>query len=396
MKSFYNIELKTLKTTVKEAKEQNGFLRLVLDDTIFYPGGGGQPCDKGKISSVGFEADILEVFEEQGELIHEVKVLRGAISSNQSVELHLDVERRNALMRMHTGEHILFKSLQTVLPQILLSKIDLNVDESKLFVEGVGISWDVVFEAEKIANKVISDNKTISEKEYSKENALNLAGLRIKPERIPGNTVRVIEIENFDLSACRGIHAHKTADVGSVLVTGLSKNVKGFELRFATNASDSLFEYAKILRTVSAELKTNPMQVPDILESIQKELDDVKSRYRALAAKQTKHVKEDKIGSYTLVWNITQGVEKKQLLDGAVAACVDGKIVFFIDEIESKSSVILLAGPSSGIDAKLVLDKILKDFKGKGGGKQGMAMGSCSANPDDIVARLKEELVKLQ
>jgi alanyl-tRNA synthetase len=107
---------------------------------------------------------------------------------------------------MHTGEHILYKSIETFLPEITLEKIHLGEQESSLFIHAERLDWDILLDVEQLANKIIKDNLPITMEEYSKSDAGNIIGLRIKSEKIKSEKVRVVTIQGFDNSACTGIH----------------------------------------------------------------------------------------------------------------------------------------------------------------------------------------------
>ncbi|MEM4039856.1 MAG: alanine--tRNA ligase-related protein, partial [Thermoplasmata archaeon] len=87
---------------------------LKFDDTIFYPGGGGQPYDIGIFKGEGFVAEITEVKKLDDGIWHKVKPIDGEIGTSGKIEI--DWKRRYYLMKSHTGEHIFYKSLENVMP----------------------------------------------------------------------------------------------------------------------------------------------------------------------------------------------------------------------------------------------------------------------------------------
>ena len=80
---------------------------LILDKTVFYPEGGGQPGDIGKIATNNYEADVINTIKSEHGIMHRIDHKNGAISEGDSVNITIDWERRYSLMRMHTALHVL-------------------------------------------------------------------------------------------------------------------------------------------------------------------------------------------------------------------------------------------------------------------------------------------------
>ncbi len=391
MKSYYR-DVHELHTNVHAVQQKGSSLLVTFDDTLFYPGGGGQPHDLGRVESATFSGTITSV-DEKDDVMHTIVPLHGELNKGDHVKLILDTKRREALVRMHTGEHILFKSVQKTIPDTLLDKIDLGEEESKLFIHCKSLSWQQLFAAERLANSIIAENRSITEKEHRKQDALSIEGLRIKPERIPGDTVRVITIDRFDLSACRGVHGHSTGIVGSVLITHYSKTAKGAELRFKTCALKDAFELAAITRDAAALLGVPTQELLAHIERLQKEVLSLKEKYRAAAGKLALAAQREQAGRVTLVWNLTSGVEKKQLSDTSLALCTEGCVVLLIDT-DAISTVVLATHASTGIDAAKLLSELLAHMGGKGGGRERLAMGSFTGSVDSFLSLIKEQLSK--
>ena len=212
--------------TVTNVTIEGNFLLIELDDTIFYPGGGGQPHDTGAIVSGNFKGEVTEVSKKDDTIVHKTNVLSGEVKIGDKLLLKINQNRRIKLIKMHSGEHILFKVLETVLGEVKLVKIDLDEIESSLFIDTKEVTWDKLFIVEELTNKIINENRDLVSTIYSKEDAVNLGKLRIKPERIKSNQVRVIEVEGFDWSACAGIHAPNSKYIGNLLITKFNNCLK--------------------------------------------------------------------------------------------------------------------------------------------------------------------------
>lgn len=344
-----------------------------LEETIFYPGGGGQPCDLGFIN----DCEVLEVFKKEDRILHRIK---GTVFGE--VNLFVNKERRLRLIKMHTGEHILFKSLELMFGEIELVKIDLDQNESSLFIKANNLDWERLFKVEEMVNKVISEDRKIIEHEYKKEDAVKL-GVRIKAERVP-DIVRVVEVKDFDLSACAGIHVPSTKHIGNLIITKYNITKGNWELRFKTDLKDYSY-YTNGFRLAIAALDTD--EVAKAIERLKKESEDYKERFRKASSKLLEFNKEDIINGKKFIYNVTEGVEKKQLVDKS-AELSKNAIVCFVN-LDERNTVLLSADQSFGFDIPKLLNKALEKFNGKGGGKGSFAMGSFEGSPEGFLKEIR-------
>ena len=377
--------------TVKEITNENDSLLIVLDDTIFYPGGGGQPHDTGFIVSENFKGEVTEVLKKDDLIVHKVKIIDGQVNINDKVTLKINQERRIKLIKMHSGEHILFKSLETVLGEVKLVKIDLDEIESSLFIDTKVVTWDKLFKVEELTNKIIDENREMVSTVYSKEDAIKLGKLRIKPERIKSNQVRIMEVKGFDWSACAGIHSPNTGYIGNLLISKFNF-VKGkWEIRFKVDVIKDLFEISKTTRKATSILETESTKVIESIKKLQDDVEIFKKKYRDVAAKLLDFNNEELINDKKLIYNIVEDVEKKQLVDKSNELSVENNIVCFVNKSEDKVMVLLNTSKELNINASELLNKVLDKFNGRGGGRDNFAMGSCQVNePQKIVDELKK------
>ena len=389
------------------------FAKIEFSETIFFPGGGGQPCDIGTVSNKkyggNFEGRIIEIIKERAGLegsriIHKVEITSGTlhdITQGTKIFLKVDAERRAQLMAMHTGEHILFKALQKNLCrqnamddcEIILEKIDLSEKESRIFVTCQSLSWENLFEAERTANIIINYNLRVITREITKDEALRIPELRIKKDRIHSNTIRVVEIEGFDMSACTGLHTETTGEIETIIITGLSKTGGSgpgnhtakaqdkYEIRFKVGpvAQEELFRMAQTARQSAAIFPTAVSDVPKLILGMKKDIDLLKKKAKELSAQAAQKTEETAIGSITLCHAIVDYADKKQLVDRAGAMAAENKIVLFINRTEEKAEALLIVpetiSNSMGIKASELI-KLTVVVGGKGGGRDNFASGS--------------------
>jgi misacylated tRNA(Ala) deacylase len=194
---------------------------VILARTAFYPGGGGQPADKGALGVGPVNAAVVDVRREEGIVVH---VLDKAIPDTvRELKGELDWERRFAHMRYHTALH----ALSGVIWQNFGAKVtggQMRADRARMDFSFPG-EWtvDVVGEIERLVNEALAEGRSVRVYELPREEALENPDLirtqvNLVPERV--KMVRVVEIEGIDTQADGGTHVANTEEVGEVEITG--------------------------------------------------------------------------------------------------------------------------------------------------------------------------------
>ena len=193
----------------------------VLDKTAFYPGGGGQPADKGTLGVGPVRASVVDARREGGGIVH---VLDTAIPDTvRELNGELDWERRYAHMRYHTALH----ALSGIIWKTFDAKVtggQMRPDRARMDFSFPG-EWtaDVVGEIERLTNEALEEDRLVRVYELPREEALKYPDLirtqiSLVPERV--RTVRIVEIEGIDTQADGGTHVANTREVGELEITG--------------------------------------------------------------------------------------------------------------------------------------------------------------------------------
>ena len=194
---------------------------VVLDRTAFYPGGGGQPADKGSLGIGPVHASVVDARREGAEVVH---VLDRAIPDTvRDLKCTLDWERRFAHMRYHTALH----ALSGVIWRNFEAKVtggQMRADRARMDFSFPG-EWtaDVVGEIERLTNGALAEERPIRVYELEREEALGTPDLirtqvNLVPERV--RVIRIVEIEGLDTQADGGTHVANTREVGEMEITG--------------------------------------------------------------------------------------------------------------------------------------------------------------------------------
>jgi misacylated tRNA(Ala) deacylase len=193
---------------------------VILDRTAFYPGGGGQPPDKGTLSIGPVRANVVDARREGGGIVH---VLDNPIPETvQELRGEIDWERRLAHMRHHTALHV----LSGVIWEHFGAKVtggQMRTDRARMDFSFPG-EWtvEVVGEIERLTNEALAEERPVKVYELPREEALENPDLirtqvNLVPERV--KRIRIVEIEGLDTQADGGTHVANTREVGRMEIT---------------------------------------------------------------------------------------------------------------------------------------------------------------------------------
>lgn len=193
--------------------------RVVLDRTCFYPTGGGQPNDTGTLAADGASWSVVDV-QKKDTVYH---TLDGdPPEPGTRVTGELDWDRRSAHMRYHTAQHLL--------SAVLLDEFDAETTGNQLYADRARIdcahdrfSADDLAAVEARLNELVDDDRPVRWYELDRETAeAELDPARTRLDLLPASitTVRIVEIEDFDRTACAGTHVASTGAIGEVSVEG--------------------------------------------------------------------------------------------------------------------------------------------------------------------------------
>ena len=192
--------------------------RVLLDRTAFYPGGGGQPADRGAIQSVAGTGSVVEVKKDGGEIWHQLEGERPPAGAK--ITASLDWERRYQLMRTHTAMHILcgviWRDYRASVTGGQMSPLQGRMD-----FEFPSMHQDLARSIEQAINLEVQAERPIGSRFLPRPEAFQVPDLiRTKINLLPeGITeVRVVEIEGLDLQADGGTHVANTREVGPLRI----------------------------------------------------------------------------------------------------------------------------------------------------------------------------------
>ena len=203
--------------------EHRGAPAVELERTFFYPESGGQEADRGTLGG----ARVVDVQADGDERVwHVLDAPDPGLAVGVEVAAEVDRARRFDHMQQHTGQHILSAALERVLSAPTVSS-HLGGERSTIEVPLAGCDWRAVDRVEEAANRVVWEDRPV-ERHWTDAAGVHRFALR-KPPQVVG-PIRIVEIPDWDLSACGGTHTRRTGEVGVIKIVGWEK-VRG-NLRF--------------------------------------------------------------------------------------------------------------------------------------------------------------------
>ncbi|AXG09142.1 alanyl-tRNA editing protein [Haloplanus rubicundus] len=196
---------------------------VILDGTHFYPGGGGQPADRGTLSWPGGEAAVVDARKNHGDVRHYVEDVTGGLpETGTTVTGRIDAERRDRLTRLHTAQHVVSR---VVLDEYGAATVGNGLSVDGGWVEFEGDDVGDVAEIEHLTNAAIDHDLAVQKAERPRaavEDAVpeGRAQLDLIPDHV--DPMRVVEIEGFDVCPCGGTHVDALGEIGTVRITGSS------------------------------------------------------------------------------------------------------------------------------------------------------------------------------
>ncbi len=383
--------LAAFEAVVRESERKGDRWEVVLDRTAFYPTSGGQPHDTGTLDA----ARVLEVFEdEDGNVRH---VLDRELEQDARVRGSIDWGRRFDHMQQHTGQHLLSAAFERETSAKTLS-FHLGTHSSTLDLDR-DLPADALARVEDAANGIVWEDRDVSARLVSAAEAATLP-LRKDPAR--AGELRLIEIADYDLSACGGTHVCRTGAIGMIALAASERFKGGLRVEFLCGRR-ALQAFRQLKQAVDGSvraLSVLPRDLPAAIEKIQAASREQQKMFEGLQERLAAHeaaalgAKAQKAGSVSLVAGQLAGWDAaglKRVASGVVAGAAATAAVLL--SAESPAAIVVARSADLQFDAGDVLKKLLGEFGGKGGGRGSMAQGGGLTAPAPAVLERARQIV---
>ena len=384
-KLFYDDQGRTeFEAVVLDVFEAGEGYDVVLDQTMFYPEGGGQPADRGQLAGGEATAEVTDVQEVDGVVLHRVDADPG---KGEFVRGQVDGDRRDRLRAHHTATHLIGHAAREVLgDHVRQAGAQKGLDSSRLDVRHYErITREEVREIEYVANGLVRENVPVRQEWPDRNEAEAEHGFDLYQGGVPpGTNVRLIHVGDADVQACDGTHVDRTGDVGAVKVLKTEPVQDGVE-RIVFAAGGAAIEATQrtedALYDAAAALDVDPLDVPETAERFfeewkarGKEIEALKEDLAAARASGGVDAEEVDIDGTVAVIQRLDG-DTDELRATANAHVDDGKLAVVGSGADGSASFVVGVPDGVDVDAGRVVSELAGRVGGGGGGPPDFAQG---------------------
>ncbi|MFH1221579.1 MAG: alanine--tRNA ligase [Candidatus Micrarchaeota archaeon] len=355
---------------------------VILDETAFYPEGGGQVADSGTIAG----QEVVDVLKQAGVILHQVKhpekIKKGKVSCK------VDLHRRRIITIHHTCAHILNAAARKVLGSHVWQGGSYK-DENKAHLDLTHyrkITPEELDKIEAVANEFIRQNLQIKVEVLPRNKAETKYGFRLyQGGAVPGKELRITSIGDIDHEACGGTHhmLKTTGEIGYYKIIkreGVQDGIERIVYKAGEPAVTYVQEREKIIRDAAAVVSVSDHELVNTFNRFFDEWKQQRRKIEQMADELASAEKKEILAEFkqsgkpvARIINLDLEVLKKLVIavaeaDKAVAVCA----------LNHKGDLLCAAGEASAFDASQLLNKICSQLGGKGGGSKRIAFGKVS------------------
>lgn len=352
-------------------KKSDGY-HVALDESIFYPGGGGQPCDTGYID----DQPVTKVYESEDYIYHIMPVP----PKGPKVMGVIDWERRYHYMQQHLGQHILSAIL---LNEYHADTIGLRLTEEEVSIDiNRVINQEAIKKAEMSANEVICSDLPV-EVLYPSMDKIRTYSRREIP--LTGEPIRIVKIGSLDYTPCCGTHNSHTGEVGLIKILGFEKVKGNMRIHFACGKCAlhkmvNLYDMAEDLRvSLSCGYNDISEHVRKLKEDLAQERNTVRLLRGQIAETDAQLLLEDSVsaGAFKLIKKNYGQISMEKMKQVSEILTSQSDIIAVLGGETSKGAIMLVASGVAELpfDIRRVFQEGLAMIGGKGGGKSNYLQG---------------------
>ena len=360
-------------------------LNVTLDQTAFYPTSGGQPFDTG---TLGGAAVVDVVDNDDGTITH---VVSGSLKPGEVVAGEIDWARRFDHMQQHTGQHVLSAAFDRLFG-VRTESFHMGQQSSTIDLARE-VTPSQVAKAEDDANRIVWEDRPVAIRFATADEA---ASMGMRKESARTGTLRLIDVTDYDLSACGGTHVDRTGAIGIIAIGSVEKFKGGSRVEFLCG-NRALERFRSWKGALSAMQKHLSVPPADMAASIERLQEDAKAATRNIRGFQ------EKLAAHEAQALLAKGSPVVEAIDGwdaqgvkSIAAAItaaDPNATVALFTTASPAQVVIARGAASTLDAGAFLKELAAKFGGKGGGKPDLAQGGGLTGPSvDVLGFTRSRL----
>jgi alanyl-tRNA synthetase len=366
---------------VREVTAVDSRPAVILDRTAFYPTSGGQVFDTGWIVAGDSKLRVAEVAEpDDGDILH---FLDGPslLQKGSRIRGLVDADRRRDHMQQHSGQHVLSAAFVRALNMPTVS-FHMGTDSCSIDLDTSGLTAKQAEAAETLANEIVTENRTVGIRFVTSAEAKNL-GLRKLPP-VERDQLRLIDIHDFDLTACGGTHVAATGQIGCILLRKIERVRQGWRVEFvcgkravATARRDytTLAEAAGMLSTHIWGLPEQIRKSQEELRALKKSAEEALTEFADLYASRVS-AETDEVGGRQVVVRVFPDRDLTFIkLLGQKLTRRSANIIALLGVTSDPAALVFAQSPGQPFDMGALMKEALAKLGGRGGGSKDMAQG---------------------
>lgn len=364
------------------APAQEGY-RITLEETAFYPEGGGQPADSGELGGVR----VLDVHIADGEIVHYTD---GPLRVGSRVTGKIDWERRFRLMQEHSGEHIVSGLIHQ---KYGYDNVGFHMgDEIRLDMSGE-LTWEQLEEIETLANRIIWQDVPLHIWIPAPD---ELSVMPYRSKKPLEGKVRIVEIPGADICACCGTHVKRTGEIGLIKFTSMIRYKGGVRIMMQAGQRALLDVQAKGRqnREICELLSAKPYEAAAAVRKKCEETQRLAARLSSLRGR-LREIREEALppaDGLVILWE--EGAEPAEIRRFCERILANGKaaICAVLSSEDDQANAFRYCIGSRQADMRAAVKTLNGRLSGRGGGSPEMVQGTFYAEKTEIRAVLEEIL----
>ncbi|MFQ6074199.1 MAG: alanine--tRNA ligase, partial [Candidatus Bathyarchaeia archaeon] len=362
---------------------------VVLDQTAFYPEGGGQPSDQGFLKFKGGQTEVVDVQKLGNVIVH---VVKGVVPKQGSlVAGTIDWERRNSLMKHHTATHVLMGAARRVLGQhVWQAGAQKDVERSRLdFSHFRRLTLEEMHKIEELANKAVISNIPVETSWKPRTEAEKQYGFRLyQGGVVPGKEIRVVDVKDWDVEACGGTQVKNTGEIGFIKILHTERIQDGVErivfsaglpaLRAVQKKEALLWKISEKLNAPLEKLESTAERVVSEWKQTRKEREHLIKELAEYKAKEYLETARE-VRELKTVIHAVKGVNVDTLIQIASETVkIEPRAVVVLSTSNKTARIVVMAGKEAlkrGINSRQIADETASILGGGGSGRQDFAQG---------------------
>jgi alanyl-tRNA synthetase len=356
---------------------------LFLDRSAFYPTSGGQVFDTGWINSdANTKLRVTEVADaDDGRVVHYLEAPPKDIKPGTRVRGQIDATRRRDHMQQHSGQHVLSAAFIRLydMPTVSFHMAD---DYCSIDLDTPTLTKEQIESAERLANEIILENRSVDIRFVTRDEAGKLGLRKLPPTK--RDELRIIDIRDFDLSACGGTHVSQTGQIASILLRKTERVRQGWRVEFVAGqraVSTARRDFTTLTETAalfSAHIYDVPQQARkslDEIRSLRKQREQSQEELAAAQAAALLAETPEANGRKVVVRTLADRELNFVKLLAQQLTRLSPSAIALLATTSSQPSIVFAQSAGQPFDMGALMKETMTKLGGRGGGSKDMAQG---------------------